>query len=131
MIKKVFLALSKVLLVGWSLLYLLGQLWGLLYVSGNLRGLLRTELWINFAYGFGCLFSIYCIFSCFGLLRWKNLLVSGILMHILAILSIVWIYKYYYPEQLTTDIYSLSIFAFLWFLHFIAQFIYETKIKFT
>jgi hypothetical protein len=134
MANKFFLILTKIMLGGWGLLFLIGSGWGLLYSAATFKGLFtRPELWINLGLGFGSLFSIYCVLSSLNVFRRKILLASGILMQIAAILCVIWSYNYYYPKLpdnsrfLTTDFYLFGIFAVLWWLHFVAVFIYVPR----
>ncbi len=137
--KNVFLVSVKVLLVGWSFFYLFVAGLGFLYGASSGMALLRPGLWISFSYGFGCLFSIYCVLSCvLPFFRWKMLLFSGIVMQILAFYCIYWSYHFKLPinyqyalDVLNIELFCLSIFLILWWLHFIAVFINQSEPKAT
>jgi hypothetical protein len=103
------------------------QFWSLAYVTQNVRNFARPEVWTNFDWGFGCIFSAYCFFSCLGILKSKPLLFSGILMHLLAIMSLIWGDKYNDTRAFQLGVYLLSVYAVLWCLHFIAQSIYRKE----
>ena len=118
--KKSLLILAKLLLIGWSSLYFFAGAWGLLYVASAV-GLTRPELWINFTYGYGCIFSIYCILCCLLPFRQKPLLISGIVMQIIAVFCIVWSYRHFYvPKDVNPELSFFGIFLVLWWLHFLA-----------
>jgi hypothetical protein len=97
------------------------------YATQNVRNFARLEVWTTFLYGFGCIFSAYCFLSCLGILRSKALLFSGILMHLLAVMSLIWGDKYNDSRLFQWSAYLLSIYAVLWWLHFVSQSIYRKE----
>ncbi len=122
---KVFLISAKLLLVGWSLVFFLVAGWGYLYFAATARGMLRPELLLSFGGGFGALFAVYCIVAALGVFKLKALLISGIIMHFVALYCIYWISDNYYPEDLNSNLRYFGIFTSLWMIHFLSQAIYE------
>ena len=127
MIKTLLLILGKILLFGWSVLYFSAAGWGFMYVAATARGLLRPDLWLNFSYGMGCIFAIYCALVSLNVFKGRSLLISGVVMHFLAVLSIVSHSEYYDPTGLNDHLSFLGIFSALWCIHFAAQFPYQSN----
>lgn len=70
-----------------------------------------------------CLYFLYCIICCTGLLKRKILLFSGILMHLIFISGVTW--ELWADEAsaraITTLVLSIIVFATLWLILYLVQ----------
>jgi hypothetical protein len=126
---KVILLVTKILLASWSIFLLAFQVRGFAYVTQRASNLLRLDLWANFSYGFGMLFSIFCILSCFNLFKGRGLLICGILVQLLALISIFSGDKQYDTRGIMLNLALLFVYSLLWWLHFGVQCSYRCNLN--
>jgi hypothetical protein len=115
---RAFLFLVRLLLGLSSLIGLYYLLLPIGYMTQGSVSLSNLPLWYSFGLGFLVLYFLYCIVCCFGILRQKALLISGIGMNLILVLALASIYF-----QIRNDFMLViaAYFAILWTTLYVLQ----------